>query len=360
LCACLPAGKMPSGVLSTGVFAMNPIFARALFATAVMFAAPAEAKYISFDPTGSNFTMPTFISDKGAIVGFWFDGSFYHGFVRGTGGTITSFDPTGSENTTPLGINDKGVIVGAYQDVLGNNQIAHGFIRNARGKITNFDAPGSGGYTLIRAIDDTNTFTGYYTDNLGHDHGFVQDAAGTFTSFDPQNAEDTYPWAMNEAGTITGYYYCDGQDGCGPGVSEGFIRASNGTIITFEVQTGAYPVGINASGVVTGTYTDDVFQVHGFVRAAGGEVTTFDYPGIPSGTYPEGINDDGNVVGYWFDSQNNVHGFERTAAGKFKLIQPKNPPATNSQTVGINNKGQIAGFYVVSPSDGLHGFLDTK
>ncbi|MGD0191997.1 MAG: hypothetical protein ABSD74_14750 [Rhizomicrobium sp.] len=330
-------------------------------AIAAVLASPAMAtggQYVAFDPTGSNYTVPMAINDASTITGYWFDGIDYHGFVRSSGGDITSFDPPGSLITTPVFVNDRGIIVGLYQTVVNNNSLAHGFLRDAKGTITSYDAPGSGGYTSIRSINSANAFTGTYSDNSGRDHGYVQDAKGNFATFDPPNSLETYPWSINNDGSITGYYYYEANNNCGSAIVAGFVRSPGGSISTFGYQQGVYPTFINAKNVTGGGYSDASCQSHGFVRNAKGTIEGFDFPGIPSGTYPLAINKQGTIVGWYLDLQDNNHGFLRAANGKIHLIQPDG--AADSEAVGINASGQIAGYYVDTPSQGLHGFLYTK
>ena len=62
-------------------------------------------------------------------------------------------------------------------------------------------------------------------------------AAGTFVTFDAPGAfQGTFPSSISQAGAITGYYY-DANF-----VPHGFLRASNGTFITFDVPDRAESV----------------------------------------------------------------------------------------------------------------------
>jgi predicted membrane protein len=75
-------------------------------------------------------------------------------------------------------------------------------------------------------------------------------------------------------------------------------------------------LSINAAGAITGYYYDLRNALRGFVRATNGTITTFNVPGagITStlGTYAAGINDAGAIAGYYYDANNVVHGFQRT------------------------------------------------
>jgi len=81
----------------------------------------------------------------------------------------------------------------------------------------------------------------------------------------------------------------------------GFLRTSNGTFITVTAPNG----GSLASGHQSGRDDrGDLFFFprllwHGFLRAPGGAITTFDPPGS-SQTTVSGINSAGTIIGNYF------------------------------------------------------------
>jgi hypothetical protein len=89
------------------------------------------------------------------------------------------------------------------------------------------------------------------------------------------------PALINPEGRITGTYY-DANN-----MAHGFLRDSNGTMITFDAPgagttgdfPGTYAVGINPKGASLGIYTDANNSTHGLLRASDGIFTTFDPPG---------------------------------------------------------------------------------
>src|SRR4029434_8926982 len=84
----------------------------------------------------------------------------------------------------------------------------------------------------------------------------------------------------------------------------------------------------------------------------------------PLATLPEAvcINDDVQVVGDYRDSAGRFHGFFWDA-GLFLTVDVPFPEATTTAPSGINNVGQIVGFYVDNnisetfPNGHFHGFL---
>jgi len=81
----------------------------------------------------------------------------------------------------------------------------------------------------------------------------------------------TIPYAINTAGTITGYYVVS--DLAGNAHYHGFLRAHNGTLTTFDVpgdatgaNQGTSPLAINPAGMITGWYYDANSLVQCFQR----------------------------------------------------------------------------------------------
>ena len=84
-------------------------------------------------------------------------------------------------------------------------------------------------------------------------------------------------------------------------------------------------------------------------------VTTIDVPGS-SRTRVSGMNDSGDVVGFFAGTGSNVnHAFLRTRDGVFSIIDP--PGAVNAVAGGINNQGAIVGSYTPAGSSLMVGFL---
>jgi len=82
-------------------------------------------------------------------------------------------------------------------------------------------------------------------------------------------------------------------------ISHGFVRATNGTIGTFDppnVATthtctsygsfGTIPTSIDTAGDIVGTYTDTNGARHSFLLPANGSITTFDPPGTDNSPCP--------------------------------------------------------------------------
>jgi predicted membrane protein len=166
-------------------------------------------------------------------------------------------------------------------------------------------------------------------------------------------------------------------------VHHGFVRATNGTITTFDAPgagTGTYegtePIGINTAGDIAGFYIDSSGVHHGFVRVTNGTITSFDAPGAGTGagqgTIGFSINTAGAIAGVYADSSGVAHGFVRAANGTITtfdapgagadlwlalLMKKRNAiPTQGTGSFSINSAGAIAGVYADS-SEVLHGFV---
>jgi hypothetical protein len=303
-------------------------------------------------------------------------------------------------------INAAGTIAGGYQDA---SSMYHGFERTAQGAYTTIDPPGAR-FTAVTALNAVGAIAGFYSiTDFGYPpryRGFVRSRAGVFATF-AALGESTSPRAMSPSGVVTGNYFDVNDPNT---VAHGFVRASDGTITTFDapgagtgpgygfpIQQGTFPNSINRAGAISGYFVNAVDPnipiAHGFIRAADGTFTTFDFPGAGSleageGTFPMGIDDAGDVAGYWVAVEV-PSGFLRTADGTLtniaapgggsisvtfmsptgeilgsvgsptrpaasagfirsvdgKMAEFACPGAYSTQPYGINAKGQIVGLY---------------
>lgn len=98
------------------------------------------------------------------ITGYYVDAAdLYHGFARGSDGTLTTFDAPGAstsyQGTIATSISAAGVVVGGFNDA---SNVLHAFMRAPSGTMTTFDAPGAG----VAAYQGTRSVHQY----CWHDH----------------------------------------------------------------------------------------------------------------------------------------------------------------------------------------------
>lgn len=297
-----------------------------------------EGTFTTFEAPGAdlgsfNGTAPCCVNDVGAITGnYWDANGLSHGFVRSREGKVTSFDVPGAGGfgTTPKAINLEGAIVGIYTD---SNYSFHAFLRSPDGKFTTLIGPdactgnGSEGCYGSGAsnINAFGTIAGGFEDSSGNfvHHGFVRNASGELTTFNvPGAGIGGYQGTgcpgcnlgLNQWGAIAGIY-SDANS-----VNHGFLRSPDGHFTTFDAPgagTGNYqgtgcpsdcPVSINDWGAVSGSYSDENYVSHGYLRSPDGKIATVDPVGSAY-TFPDGINDFGAITGYYGDVNNVYHGF---------------------------------------------------
>jgi hypothetical protein len=293
--------------------------------------------------------------------------------ITSGGYTFTNFDfspltgtATGSNAN---GISNSGLVTGTTVDV------------NNMSTFTNFS-----GNPLAATLNQLNTGAGQIAFGIDK-NGNVVGGNGTNAFFLPnggslQNlttpANAINAFGINDLGNIVGQF-TSGMN------TPGFIlnRITDTTFTTINQPTGITSdvinaQGINNNGLVVGFYLGNDGQVHGFTAnapATPGTITATAVtdptippnPGEPGATFVFsqilGINDNGLAVGYFGDSTTSQHGyFFDTMTGKYTFLD--NPAARFhngveiTQITGINNAGDIAGFY--SDANGtFHSFIAT-
>jgi hypothetical protein len=145
--------------------------------------------------------------------------------------------------------------------------------------------------------------------------GFAMPASAkpSYTTFDPPNSQYTYPMSL-QSGVVAGSYQ-DYQ-----GYMHGFVRATDGTITTFDPtdSNGTYIITMNPDDTIVG-YADDLnYLGHGFLRTADGTITAIE-PKHAVTTYPYGITKKGEIAGYYRDTSNNWRGFFRKLNGSSNI-----------------------------------------
>jgi probable HAF family extracellular repeat protein len=212
----------------------------------------------------------------------------------------------------------------------------HGFVRNNNGGFTTIDAPDAEFFTLAFGIDGNGKISGGYVDGGGRLHGFLLDQDG-FEVIDYPGAVATLAARVNDQGQIVGAYSKVPNTPVFS-LSHGFLM-HNGvfTSIDFPGARRTQPFGINNLGHIVGEYSDQGGRSHGFLWK-NGVFETIDAPGSTS-TLATDINDNGQIVGI---DATGGQGFLRSTGGAFTSI---GAPDAITQPFGINNNGQIVGFY---------------
>jgi probable HAF family extracellular repeat protein len=179
--------------------------------------------------------------------------------------------------------------------------------------------------------------------------GLVAAASGSVTNIDMPGVRHITPFSLNDYGEVVGYYELEG-------MVHGFMF-KNGTFTTLDIPPLPNPAGfvytiitgINNHGDVVGRYVrEQEGEERSFIYSRG-TFTSLEFPGSRY-TIAEGINDLGDVVGV------SSQGSFLYSNGKFSLLpSPDVGYYVSAVAVGINNKGQIVGYY--SDLDSYQSFI---
>jgi hypothetical protein len=264
---------------------------------------------------------------------------------------VTTFSYPNAKYTTPTAINDQGEIAGYFK----RDFDYVGFIRKSDGSFRSpiVEPNDQGGVTVPTGINGSRLICGYFRSNSVHTKGFFL-RGQTYTEFDVEGSfNGTWIYGVNNAGDFVGYY-----DSAGGGTSSMFIDVA-GTLTAFNLPDGtAYgmsPSGINNLQEVVGNYDDysgGNSYSFGFYRDAAGN---FVYPltfAPHTDTTLTALNDQGQIVGF-YGTYNDYQGVLTTLSGD--VVTYQYPGAKYTQFTGINNNGDICGWYKVTngPAVGL-------
>jgi probable HAF family extracellular repeat protein len=223
--------------------------------------------------------------------------------------------------------------------------------------VNNGGAPPS---TFAYGINDVGQIVGSYTNGTDQSGFFY--SGGSYNSLNvPGDNYRTIATGINMTGEVVGtYYYGNGRVQPPNAGSSGFLY-SNGSYSTFSDPTAngapcclgfTFAFGINNGGQIVGSYfTGNVS--HGFIFSDNG-YTTLDPPGSLS-TGATGINDSGQTLGGYYSGAGN-HGF-LYSGGTYTTLDIPGPNGTSTEPFGMNNEGQIVGFFNAGDGTGVHGFL---
>jgi hypothetical protein len=256
--------------------------------------------------------------------------------------------------TQLLGINDFDVIAGYH-----GATINQGFVFTLPNTFTPENFPSSV-QTQVTGINDNfkTVFktVGFYIDGAGTNHGFVRRVNGTYVTVDFPGTSFNQLLGLNLRSQAVGYF----ADGTGFTVDHAYIYDQNGGVflqIVNPLATSSQATGINDQQTVCGFYVDASSVTHGFLLNFG-TLTTLDFPAAgTTSTQALGLNDKGMVVGVYM-VRSVMHGFVYNSTnGHYHSVD--DPKGMGTTTInGINNFGQIVGFYVDSKGD-TDGFIGT-
>jgi probable HAF family extracellular repeat protein len=331
------------------VYKTPTAFARLVLATAVVLGLPAvvlaqpsgaastsdQHFFVLNNPGDPNFNQLLGINDAHVIVGYFGDGVVVpnNGYVLVPKNhySVENFTnlPSGdfASETQAIGINNRTFpdIVGFYTD--NATGFTHGFldadgtqspVDDPAGSPPNVSAPAQN----LLGINDLGDAAGFWTDNNGHEHGFVVElnfqtpSKSTFMEIPPSifnGAVATQASDITNKGFVCGFWTDNNGNNHGFFGPPGPLLSTFPWFFTLNVEldgvtaASTSPFGCNNNGDVVGSFTDANGNVHGFIFDRGLFIQ-FDAPGSSQtaafgvmGTLINGINDHGDIVGFFSD-----------------------------------------------------------
>jgi hypothetical protein len=275
--------------------------------------------------------------------------------------------------TQLLGINNAGTIAGYFGDgsVVPNN----GFTVKPPYGAGNFTAENipMAAQTQVVGINNTGASVGFYVDSAGNNIGFV-DIGGSLT-FPVANPNATPPspagtsftqlTGVNDSDIASGFYVS-----AATGATDGFVvdlataAFANITLPSSFNAVSTTATGVNNSNVISGFYTDNATDtVNGFLES-GDKFYSLSDPNAVGTTMAFGLNNENQVVGSYVDAGGNTHGFVYNwVTNVWTTINDPSADGTTAFGVegtivnGINDKGQLVGFYANTDQAAVNGFL---
>ncbi len=257
-----------------------------------------------------------------------------------------TIDFPGATFTQAYGLNNCGDVVGIYVDAQG---LDHGFSYSQKDGFKTIDVPNAVQIGVF-GVNDARHIVGGWIDNSGILHGFVL-TGSKLTQLDFPGGVDTVANGINAQGDIVGGYDTgDRAESIGFLLKKGHYTALQDPVAA-PSQTG--PSGINNNGQIVGEYGDSTGVAHGFLLQQG-KYSTIDFPGADLGSFANGINSGGQVSGCYFTDTGYVQGYLLSRGGYTPLVFPG---ATVTCAQGINDQGQIAGYFRATSDGPFHGFI---
>ncbi len=209
-------------------------------------------------------------------------------------------------------------------------------------------SPADPNSTQALGINDASTITGSHG---APKQGFTLTLPSSFTSLNFPGSTATQVFDINNIGNTAGFYVDSG------GTTHGFFD-QGGTFSTVDAPGTAVTelLGLNDSNHAVGfsSVTGAILGQQAFIEFGG--VFTNLNPILPANIRSQatGINDAGNIVGWYFPNSSSESGFLDVGGVISSIVFPG---ATFTEAWGINDSGEIVGDYLDSASV-QHGFVD--
>jgi uncharacterized membrane protein len=260
----------------------------------------ARADYVSstFLLPGTSNSSIWDINDRGQLVGSAYDGTSNFGYLYDAGAITRLYGPAGALSASAIGVSETGVVVGNWSA----SEAPQRPYVYAAGVYTLTDVVIPGGNSVVaRSISpDAHYLTGYYSKDTGGNAGFVYDlVAGTLLATIDAGATSLIAQGINSYGQVVGNYRP-----AGGSQTYGFlydIHTGVRTDFTFGGLTNLAPRAINDQGQIAGWLQRSSGVQQAWIGTAAGYQVLPELPGLYS--IGEGINNLGQVVGFYADPE---------------------------------------------------------
>jgi len=256
------------------------------------------------NPADVTFNQLLGVNNSGLITGYFGSGAVgfpNQGYTYSGGGAFTSTNFPGSTQTQVTGLNNNGTLVGFWAPTNMGGDANYGFYEQGGvfSTVVNPNTTSAPPVNQLLGVNDSNVAVGFYNDNNNNAHGYTYNiTTGTFTpviSTLPNVASLTAA-GINNAGDIVGFYST-----VTGGPANGFLDIG-GTFTTLDApgSTSTMLLGVNNKGLIVGTDTD-ANGMHGVIyNELTQSWTVLDAFGTNANfTTFNGLNDLGQIVGFY-------------------------------------------------------------
>jgi probable HAF family extracellular repeat protein len=209
-------------------------------------------------------------------------------------------------------------------------------------------------FTQLLGINNSSKIAGYH--GAAVNRGFTLTLPKHFVNENYPQSAMTQVTGVNNKDRTSGFYVDSSN------VTHGFTFGPPVNWLTIDYPGTQFNqlLSINDMGQASGYYslsvdnsTPDFPYVY---DEFGGVFEVITIPGAAGGAQATGVNNLGQVCGFWVDANQVNHGFT-LSAGTFTSLDA--PNSTFTQALGLNNKGQVVGTYT-DQSGNMHGFVYSK
>jgi probable HAF family extracellular repeat protein len=168
----------------------------------------------------------------------------------------------------------------------------------------------------------------------------------------------TQLFGINDDGEIAGYHGSGltGHPNMGFTLDlNAFLEGKGVNAFTLENFPGSLQtqvVGIDRLGDTCGFYIDTAGNNHAFEKLSGKFVGPLDYPyttSVPKVNQCLGLNSQSQTAAFYNDNAGNSHGYINDSSGELYSVVTA---GTSNTVTGINEAGQISGFFTAGPNAG--------